>query len=683
METTTFSLLPAQQSAFEQIKAFLDNDSDVFILKGYAGTGKTTLIKYIADYLQDKNLYEILAPTGRAAKILRQKTNSGRTIHSYIYSGDLVCKEKFNEDKSKKNFVFVFPVKAESTTLKTIIIDESSMVSDTETETDFLKFGSGKLLSDLLEYKKNCGVKKLIFIGDPAQLPPVGDSRSYALDDNYFVEKGYKTEVCELTEVVRQKSESKILSEAIKIRQLLQQDKSLRVNYVLEADDNEIVSLDITETIKQYTDLFPVPDINNSIMICYSNKRTCELNVAAREVYFPGQKTVQTGDILLVNTNNHKTGLLNGDMVKVLEVGSIDEHKNIPVTIEKEKRHISLKFRDVKLCYVDSEGPREIDCKIFEDLLYSDNRDLSRWELRALYIDFCMRNSNLKDGTREFKDALRENPFFNALRVKFGYAVTCHKSQGGEWDSVFVDYSDRWGFSDDVLRWCYTATTRAKHKLFAINAPHITAVSKLTFTDITKIGKAPKDFWIQDDNLSTPFHSTDTHISIRLKYLGVEEALKETSFKISNVKSFNYLEKYEFSAENGEKINIDAYYDGSGFFKMLPVNSDNENKNLLCSIFNKTIAQPPEIKYVPSDELMSELRQRMVTAAEDAGVVIVNVVEEKEKFFVNYYLITDARFAVIQFYFKAGHFSTAMPKSELGKDDEKLAQLIKHFENVI
>ncbi len=683
MEAFTFELLPAQQSAFERIKAFLESDNDVFILKGYAGTGKTTLIKYIADYLQDETYYEILAPTGRAAKILRNKVKSGRTIHSHIYSGDLICKEKYNEDKSKKNFTFVFPVKAEATTLKTIIIDESSMVSDTEMETEFFKFGSGKLLTDILEYKKNCGIKKLIFIGDPAQLPPVGDSCSHALDVNYFISKGYKTEGYELTEVVRQHSESKILSESVKMRALLKQPKNTRHTFTLETDGDEIVSVKPSEIIKQYTDLFPVPDVNNSIMICFSNKRAFELNIAAREVYYPDQTTVQPGDILLVNSNNHKTGLLNGEMVKVLEVYGIEERKNIPVTIEKEKRHISLKFRNVKLCYVDDEGPREIDCKIIEDLLYSENRELSKWQMRALYIDFCMRNNKLKDGTREFKDTLKVDELFNALKVKFGYAVTCHKSQGGEWDSVFVDYSDRWGLSDDVLRWCYTATTRAKNRLYAINAPRITAVSKLTFSEPSKIGKAPKDFWVQDDQISTPFHSVDTNISVKLKYLGVAQALEDSPFKILDVKSFNYLEKYEFATENGEKINIDAYYDGSGFFKILPVNSDNENKNRLCATINKAMAQPSVINYIPSDEMMNELWQRMVTVSEASGIKIVNVVEEKDKFYVNYYLITDARFAIIQFYFKAGHFSTAIPKSELGKDDEKLKQLIKHFENVI
>ena len=227
------------------------------------------------------------------------------------------------------------------------------------------------------------------------------------------------------------------------------------------------------------------------------------------------------------------------------------------------------------------------------------------------------------------------------------------------------------------------ATTRAKNRLYAINAPKITAVSKLTFSEPGIIGKAPKDFWVQDDKISTPFHSVDTHISVKLKCLGVAKALEDSPFKISGIKSCNYLEKYEFETETGEKINIDAYYDSSGFFKILPINSDNENKNILCEIINKAMAQPSEINYVPSDELMNELWQRMVTATENLGIKVVNVVEEKEKFFVNYYMITDARFVVIQFYFKAGHFSTAIPKSELGKDDEKLSLLIKHFENVI
>lgn len=358
---SSIQLLAGQQTAFERIKAFLENENDVFILKGYAGTGKTTLIKYITDYLKDRNLYEILAPTGRAAKILRNKTNAGKTIHSQIFSGELICKEHLSEDKSKKNFVFIFPVKTETTTLKTIIVDESSMVSDTKMESDFLQFGSGKLLTDLLEYKNNCGIKKIIFIGDPAQLPPVGDNHSNALEEQYFTRKGLKTESYELTEVIRQNTDSKILTEAIKIRQLLKQDTQSRLNFILETDEKEIVSLDSSEMVRKYTELFPIPEFNNGIMICYSNKRAYELNTAIREIYFPEQKTVKPGDILLVNTNNQKTGLLNGDLVKVLEVGEIEDHKNIPVTIDKEKRHITLSFRDIKLFYINSEGPVEIN----------------------------------------------------------------------------------------------------------------------------------------------------------------------------------------------------------------------------------------------------------------------------------------------------------------------------------
>lgn len=687
MDETTITLLPGQQVAFDRIKAFLTDDKDVFILKGYAGTGKTTLIRYIVNYLQDRKLYEILAPTGRAAKILRTKTNSGATIHSHIYSGDLTCIEIFNEDKSKKTFKYVFPIKAESTTLRTIIVDESSMVSDTEFEDEFFKFGTGRLLSDMLTYKRNCGIKKMIFIGDPAQLPPVGDSHSHALDENYFIERGYKTDCYELTEVVRQQSKSKILEEATKIRNLLNQTPKSRQNFTIESDGKEIIELSPSKIIRQYTNDFPIPELGNSIMICFSNRHAYELNKAARTVYFPNQNTVQPGDILLVNTNNRQLGLLNGDMVKVLEIGETEVHKNIPVSIEKEKRHIDLIFRNIKIISHSNDKNIETNCKIIENLLYSEGRNLSRWELRALYIDFCMRNSkdenSPKEGTREFKDKLEYDSFFNALRVKFGYAVTCHKSQGGEWDSIYVDYSGRCGLFDDALRWCYTATTRAKNKLFVINAPHITSMSKLKFSDFVKINKAPKDFWVQDETISTPYHASECRISLKLKYLGVAKALENTSFKISVVKSCSYLEKYEFSSDMGEVISIDAYYDGSGFFKILPVDSENGNRNLICKIFNETTEQPTEIKYVPSDDLMNSLWQTMTTVAHEIGIKIVNVIEEKDKYFVNYYLVTDARFAVVQFYFRGNTFSTAIPKSELGNEDEKMKMLIKTLQNVV
>ena len=171
-------------------------------------------------------------------------------------------------------------------------------------------------------------------------------------------------------------------------------------------------------------------------------------------------------------------------MAKVVSVGTLETHKNIPVTRDKIKKHITLTFRNIGLLF---PGDDEIIyCTIIESLLNSNESDISSDEQRALYIDFCIRHPNLKYGSDEFKLAIRNDKYFNALKVKYGYAITCHKAQGGEWETAFVDYFGQCGLSDSHLRWCYTATTRAKKTLYTINPPNITSFSKLKFSTITK-----------------------------------------------------------------------------------------------------------------------------------------------------------------------------------------------------
>ena len=681
----SITLLSQQQVAFTEIEAFLKNDFNIFILKGYAGTGKTTMLKYIVDYLKEQNKqYIVMAPTGRAAKVLREKVGAGVTIHRGIYSKELSCIEVEDEDKSKKSFKFVFPIIEEPSEIEVALIDESSMVSDVESNGEFFVFGSGRLLTDLLTSVKTRGIKKVLFVGDPAQLPPVTDSYSRALDENYFKDLGYKVASFELTDVVRQTAESNILQETLKIRDVLAKPRSERNTLVINPNGQDIISASAESLPQLYTDLYPIPEIGNGQIVCYSNK-LCKYYVdAIRNILFPGQQNIQVGDILIITSNNYRTygrEIFNGDMVKVFSVGSTECHPNIPVTIKGEKRHIDLMFRDIQIIYPDTN--ELISCKIMEDYLESDRPDLSSWQMRALYIDFIMRHKLLKEGSPEFKKAFIGDPYFNALRAKYGYAITCHKSQGGEWNTVFVDYSGRCGLADDHLRWCYTATTRAKQNLYIVNAPNITAFSKLSFSPIVKISKAPKDFWPSYYDIATPFHKEKTPFSVKLKCLGIIENLNQTSYILDSIQSNNYLERYHFKSTDGLEITIDAWYDGRGFFKLLPVANDGTPKDILCDIINKSTIEMPMLNYSPSNDLMKELFQKVYTASVDIGVTIVNVIEEPDKYFVNYCFITDARFAIIQFYFSGGRFSTAMPKSELGSNDTKLNQLISQLKDVV
>ena len=678
-------LTSSQQTAFDKIKDFLDNDSDIFVLKGYAGTGKTHLIKYITRYLdENKTPYEVLAPTGRAAKVLRDRIGKGRTIHSCIFNFDIICTNEDEDelDESANSYQLFFPIVEQKQDYQIMIIDESSMISNVKTQNEYLTFGSGVLLNDLLQFAKVCGINKLIFVGDPAQLPPVMDPHSYALDPDYLSSLGHNVESVELTDVVRQEDNNAILAQATKLRDLLAQPRKSRHNLSLDADGKDIIELQAGALPETFTDEFPVPEVGNGITVCFSNNRCFQVNQAIRSIIFPGEETVQVGDIVIINNNNYKSygiQIFNGDIAKVTRVGEIELHPNVPVTIKGEKRHVDLAFRDIDLFF--SKEDNTITCKVFDDLLHSGESDLSVWQMRAVYIDFILRYQHLKRGTPEFKEALMNDPYFNAVKVKFGYAVTCHKSQGGEWDTVFVDYSGRCGLSDDHLRWCYTATTRAKNRLFTINAPHITSFDRLTFTPISKFGKAPKNFWQEDDSLATTYHPSTDLIGVRLKHLGIEDALKETDFKLHNVVTCNWQDKFDFVSSTGEQVHIEVYYDGAGFFKLVPITGDGSSRDMLAQLINTSMAEPRNFNYEPSDELMRELFQRVTTAAIDADVKIVNVVEMLKQYYVEYHLITDARFALIKFYVNEKGLSAAVPMSELGTDDEKLKRLIEGMVN--
>lgn len=674
------TLTTSQQQVFDQITNFLreDNDSNVFILKGYAGTGKTTMIKFIVNYLDEQQLSSsLMAPTGRAAKVLRNKLQGreATTIHSGIYVHRLECIAVEEEDKSKKSFEFIFPIDDVARDIYALIVDESSLISDKEANNEFFKFGSGKLLSDLLDFVKQTGVKKLIFVGDDAQLPPVADSESMAFNVDYLMSKGLKVEQAKLMEVLRQNGKSSILETANGIRELLSIPVEERNEFSIDENGSDIIAVSEEDLSSKYVEEYPVPHLGNGVILCYSNSQCYEMNMSIREKYFPGQEGITEGDVLLINSNCYFDGLVfyNGDMVSVLEVGEIETHKNIPVTHNGEKRHIDLEFQNLKVLYPGVDAP--IFCKILLNLLQSRKRDLSAWEMKALYIDFCMR-AKLKEGSEDFKRALKTDSYFNSLKVKYGYAITCHKAQGGEWNTVFVDFAKRNGLSNDVLRWCYTAITRSSHKLYVTNTPHITCFTKLKVHDIIKVSKAPKEMWRDIPSIRTPFHKETILTPIKLKCLGIMDALEDSSYKLVNVESYNYRERYHFLYNESESIQIDALYNGSGILNILPIYNDGSGRDYLHEVINTAMRTPASIDYKPSADYLLNLKQIMDTLCDSIGIRITNVVEDLKNWRVTYYLQTDARFASILFSVTGGKFTAAQPSSEFGKDDEKLKQLM-------
>lgn len=679
------TLTDDQYNALKKIEAFLSSNAQIFMLKGYAGSGKTTLLKGLVKYLQEeKKQFQVMAPTGRAAKILRKKVGQGATIHKTIYTFDDV-------ETDDETYMYRYPVRINEVEEQVLIVDEASMVSNVENKQEFFQFGTDILLNDLLTYSKVENARsgnKIIFVGDPAQLPPVGDSVSQALNPDFFEKLELKLMLAEMTQVVRQ-GNNLILKNATTIRKAI--DQPIKSELVLSYD-NDFIKINMEDVTTKYTELFPVPELGQGVVIAYSNGSCLHYNQNIRSKIFPNSPNVVAGDILLINQNNYsgKIELFNGDMVKVIEADNEVETHEIPLGKDEKtgkRKHITISWRKVKIC---PEGSDMIlEYYIIDTLLNSINRDLSVEEKKALFVDFAIRFRNkYKEGSYEFKKALEKDPYFNALRVKYGYAITCHKSQGGEWDTTFVDYSGRTGLNNDALRWSYTATTRAINRCYAANAPYTTYFTSFQITEIGAVSKMPNETFSLKNIPLSPFHKEDQHRAKSLKYWEVVANLENTPYRVEQIESKGeYQERYTIS--NGEQVDtFDTFHSGAGIFKnFTPLHRSATSWQAdVLTLLNKSNTDILfEIDYTPSSPLFEKLYGLMQSACEDIGVVITNVEEKPTNYTVLYCLRTDdSKGAYIQFYFNSQQQLTrAIPKSMKGEDDQKLQLLIQKLKEYV
>mgnify|MGYP000355685667 FL=1 len=309
----------------------------------------------------------------------------------------------------------------------------------------------------------------------------------------------------ELTEVLRQTGDSVILKNAMQIRNLLKKEKRNRL--VFEKKRANMESLPSGELLKKYIETRKQTKKDDSVVICFSNRSASKYNKDIRkELYGEEEPELQVGDVLLVNQNNYRLDIMNGEFVPVLYVGE-KVRQSAPVYVQesgnKIRKVIELEFVHIQV--FNSQDERQ-DCMLLLDLLNNENPSLGIDEQRALFINFRMRNPNLKPRTEEFTNALMADPYFNCLKAKYGYAVTGHKCQGGEWDNVFIDYCGRTGLSDDCLRWAYTATTRARKLLYFTNLPHITPFTKFRIDPIQQCTKINEECRIIGKIEYSPFH---------------------------------------------------------------------------------------------------------------------------------------------------------------------------------
>jgi hypothetical protein len=587
------NLTKDQSESLEKLDTFLTSDERIFILQGYAGSGKTTLLKGFVEFLNstEKN-YQLMAPTGRAAKVINQKTGfESTTIHKGIYSFEELQEIEQGKEESDVSFLYQYKLRNNTDMHDSVfIVDEASMVSDRLSEGEFFRFGSGYLLRDLVAYSRvqdPSTKSKIIFIGDPAQLPPIGMNFSPALDSIYLQEN-YQLEasMSEMKEVKRQDANNGILLSATKLRQCLTSgyfnDFDLREN---KKDVFNPLYENYLETYKAQT--------RKKIIICYKNKTALDLNSAIRRDKFGEDMPIQTSDTVIIGTNNYRLGIMNGEFAVVVEASTTVVNREIRFRVKDGKSHsMRLTWRKVVLVLPDENGkPKNISGYILENYLYGDNY-LKPEEQRALYVDFKTRYPKLKKGTEEFKEAISNDPYFNCIQLKYGYAVTCHKAQGGEWDNAFVFWDrgvssnfnfyntehDRIGKSNaDFYRWAYTAITRASKKLFCINPPYFSSFSEMTFIDVN-VQKAFNDLTGQkSEYLEIDLNDTilkeiekiglkEAPLTIQDHFIGRWYLFNEQNIEIVEWKRVSYEIRYVFQRGN-QTAAFKYWVNGKNVFK--------------------------------------------------------------------------------------------------------------------
>lgn len=671
-------LTSQQQQVLDDIKTFLDSDVSVFILKGYAGTGKTTMIRAIIEEIKNREKRPLLmAPTGRAARVLETKNSwKASTIHRCIYELDTIETKEGSDD-----IRFIFPLKNQEDEAKDhiCVVDESSMIGTRETENELFEFGTGSLLKDLLTFVAPNRGGKIIFVGDPMQLPPVGDNVSNALDEKYFEGIGIKSMVAELTDVVRQGAGSAILSNAMKVRTLIESHQ--RNNLVFDRNEDEVIDIEGYNMPSQLLALYPKPEIGQSVIITFSNRQARDYNYAVRELLYPNQKQIVVGDILQVVSNNYKLDVMNGDFIKITAINGNMEFQAAPVYIniggQRIQHKITLAFRNV---HIRLDNNEEITCKIIESMLDDAEPNLTFSQIQALYINFCMRYPQLKRGSQQFKEYLKNDPYFNALRVKYGYAITGHKSQGGEWDTVFVDYTGRTGLNTDCLRWTYTVTTRASQTLYGCNMPNVTPMSKLQVAPIIKATKPREEYLSFTDVPETPFHSKEAPNFLKAKYWVVLDELKKENCIIKNVESKNYCEWYYIEDASGFIHTVQCTYNKAGLFTRYQAGDTSEGILRIMSLVQTNMTMLCSFRYVPSSDVLRELYNYVESICSELDVKITNIVEHLSNYNVYYYLQGSGKYSCIQFYItKDGFISYAQPFSDLGNDDPILKEVIERL----
>lgn len=444
----------SQQNALKLISKFLLEPSirdRIFVLRGYAGTGKTSLVGALVKTMSESNMRTVLmAPTGRAAKVFSLMANrTAMTIHKTIYR-----QQKFNVDFEG----FQLMDNRQKGTL--FICDEASMIS---TLNEGSPFGTGNLLDDLIEYIYSGDQCRLLLIGDSAQLLPVGQKRSPALEIGKLQEYGLEVMSVELTEVARQQLDSGILANATMLRDMLSRGQTEDLPRIKHKEYPDVKRIDGYELLEALSSSYYNAGLDDTIIVTRSNVRANKFNLGVRNQILEREEELSSGDRLLVVKNNYYWGkqfdnlpfIANGDVVVVKRVRSTTEL-------------YGFRFAEVEIELPDYDIETEV--VVLLDTLTAEGPSLTVEDQQRLFANVMEDYMDIA-GQRDRIKAVKDNRYFNALQVKYGYCVTCHKSQGGQWSDVYLDlgYINPEHLGIDFYRWMYTAFTRAQKTLYLVN----------------------------------------------------------------------------------------------------------------------------------------------------------------------------------------------------------------------
>ncbi len=693
---THLNLSRSQEEAITKLEAFLSGPEQVYMLKGYAGSGKTTILKGLVSYLNEiEKDFSLMAPTGRAAKVIREKTEQEAfTIHKSIYSYDDMV-----EIEDGDSFFYNYKIRNNVDVVgKIFIVDEASMLSDAKSEGEFFRFGTSHLLTDLITYTRvsHDNVKsKIIFVGDPCQLPPVGDSSSKAFEPDYIKANFNLSCVeAEMKEVQRQTSDSAILDRAANLRKSI--SSGFFNDFNLRPNGKDILNPSYETFLQTWQNTE-----NSKIIIASKNKTCLDLNKQIREKRFGNASLpIQKSDIVIMGGNNYKKGIFNGEFAVINEVSDITTQRTIAL---RGKNPVTLIWRNVELVFPDAESNNKVvKGKILENFLYGDNF-LKPEETQALYVDFTSRHKDLKPKTEEFKEAIMEDEYFNPLLIKYGYAVTCHKAQGGEWDNVFTvwDHENQKGFNcltevqlkrskDNVnfYRWAYTAITRASKVLYALNPPFFNSYSSIAFLDENVIeslnelngNQIQEELNIDNEILQDliKMNLTNEPVQLQNHFIILRHSLNKKFIKIVGWEKIGYEIRYTFMKDEF-KATFRTYINGKMEFKnpltLMPNLSPDNTFNLLVdqvvkNLSNLSIRRNNIESFDNRIEFDSELEEKLpftknlfddlTTIFKDKGIYITEIQHQNYK--ERYTFKRNNEIVVLDFeYDKNGFFGRVVP----------------------